>query len=127
MTLLTRVVDRSVVVSVGTAQDLDELSTVLALAKASLELLECDATIVVRVKGLEDLFQLLDIIRIGLHCDGHQSDLLKLLALAEILHVFHFELLDLPLRSLAILVGMMAHPWVLQSLSCSETALWSYN
>lgn len=113
MTLLTRVVDRSIVVSVGTAQDLDELSTVFTFAKASLELLVRDTTIIVRVKSLEDLFQLLDIIRIGLHSDGHQSDLLKLLALTEILHVFDLELLDLPLRRLAILVGMMAHPWVL--------------
>ena len=127
MILLTRVVDSSVVVSVGTAQDLDELSTVFTVAEASLELFKRDATIVVSVEGLEDLFQLLDVIRIRLHSDGHESDLLKLLALAEILHVFDLELLDLLLRRLAILVSVMAHPWVLQSLCCSETAFWSHN
>ena len=127
MTLLTRVVDRSVVVSVRAAQDLDKLSTVLTVAEAALQLLERDATIVVGIEGLENLFQLLDIIGIGLHSDGHQSDLLKLLALAEVLHVLDLELLDRLLRRLTVLVGVVAHPRVLQSLTCGETALRSHD
>ena len=53
---LTRVVDRAVSVSVCCAKNGHELSAVLALAQANLQLIEADASVAVLVELLKNIF-----------------------------------------------------------------------
>ena len=84
---LTRVVDCATVVGICGLQKLQKLFTILTVSKAALKLLERDGTISIFIERLEHFFELLDVIRIRLNCDSHQSNLLDFLRLVEVFDV----------------------------------------
>lgn len=89
------VVDSAVIIGVSRLEDLHELCTVLAITKPTLKLIKADATVAISVEGLENVLELLDIVRVCLHCNRHQCDLLDLLRFLETLDVPKVEVADL--------------------------------
>ena len=63
------------------------------LAKTLLQLFKVDVPITIPVEFLEHVLQLLDILRVRLHCDGRNGDLLYGVRVLELLYVFDVQLL----------------------------------
>ena len=85
--LLTGIIDRSRLVCVSATEDLDQLLSVLTFTETVLKFLQTDGTVAITIKSLEDRFELLDIVRVGLNSDRHQGNLLDLFRLLELLEV----------------------------------------
>lgn len=106
------VVNSAVTIGVSTLENSHEFVGVLALAEALLEFIKRNGTVTVIVKLLKDGFQVLNIFRVSLNSDSHQSRLLQFLTFLESLHVAQIKFLEKFLVSL--LFGHFLDPFVLQ-------------
>ena len=92
---------------------------IFAITKSSLQLIERDSAVAVFVNRLEDLFELCDVVGVGLDRDGHQGHLFQFLGLLELLDVAEVELAYDTRRIASVLSLMLAHKAVLEGLAGS--------
>ena len=121
--ILTGVVDGARCISVGALQDLNELVAILTITQTMLQLFQTDGTVAIAVERLEDILELLDIVGVGLHGDGHQGDLLDLFRLLELFEVADVEAVDCSLGLLSAFVRVRGQPSMLESLVGCESSL----
>ena len=120
---LTGVVDGARRIGVGALQDLNELVAILPITQTMLQLFQTDGTVAIAVERLEDILELLDIVGVGLHGDGHQGDLLDLFRLLELFEVADVEAVDCSLGLLSAFVRVRGQPSMLESLVGCKASL----